>query len=167
MSAIVGLLSAPPYRQSYRQICRLMSEIFDVKLSRGSIGRLREELMAAIREPVAAAKTYVQSQPIINSDETSFNQGNQDGRNPKGRKGWLWVVLSPLVSFFGSQSQQGSCFVAGMLTVSVSLQAQGRAVLTWLTQAVKAVRLGKPAPSLLPSPPASSLSDESFLFFLV
>ncbi|MEM8639501.1 MAG: transposase [Cyanobacteria bacterium P01_G01_bin.54] len=71
-----------------------------VELSRGSIGRLRKERMGAISEPVAAAKNYVQSQSIINSDETHFNQGDRDGCNPKGRKGWLWVVLSPLVSFF-------------------------------------------------------------------
>ncbi|NEO86675.1 MAG: IS66 family transposase [Spirulina sp. SIO3F2] len=100
LSATIGLLSSPPYRQSYRQVCRMMSEVFNIEISRGSVGRLRAELLKAISDPVAAAKDYVQSQPIINSDETSFSQGNRDGSNPHSRQGWLWVLLSPLVSFF-------------------------------------------------------------------
>lgn len=100
LSATIGLLSSPPYRQSYRQVCQLMSEVFNIEVSRGAVGRLREELLEAISDPVATAKSYVQCQPVINSDETSFSQGNRDGGNPQGRQGWLWVVLSPLVSFF-------------------------------------------------------------------
>lgn len=99
LSAIVSLLSGS-YRQSYRQVCRLMDEVFEVRLSRGSIGRLREELSAALEAPVSEAKTYVQSQPRIHSDETGFPQGNGDGKNPKKTKGWLWVLVTPLVSFF-------------------------------------------------------------------
>jgi len=100
ISATIGLLSSPPYRQSYRQLCQVMSELFNVDISRGAVGRLRAELLEAISPSVAEAKTYVQSQPVINSDETSFSQGNRDGGNPQGRQGWLWVMLSPLVSFF-------------------------------------------------------------------
>ena len=99
VSAIVALLSGP-YRQSYRQVCRLMDTVFGVRLSRGSIGRLRDELSMALAEPVAEAKAYVQSQPRVHSDETGFPQGNRDGQNPQKRKGWLWVLVTPLVSFF-------------------------------------------------------------------
>jgi transposase len=99
LSAIVALLSGP-YRQSYRQVCALMDDLFGVSLSRGSVGRLRDEMSAALSAPVAAAKDYVQAQPVLHSDETSFPQGNRDGRNPKQTKGWLWVLVTPLVSFF-------------------------------------------------------------------
>ena len=34
------------------------------------------------------------------TDETSFAQGNADGGNPEGRKAWLWVAVTPLVTFF-------------------------------------------------------------------
>ena len=108
LSAIVALLSGS-YRQSYRQVCGLMGELFGVSLSRGAVGRLRDEMNTALRAPVAAAKDYVQAQPVIHSDETSFPQGNRDGRNPKRTKGWLWVLVTPLVSFFEvslSRSQQ-------------------------------------------------------------
>ena len=99
LSAIVTMLSGP-YRQSYRQVCALMEDLFGVRLSRGSMGRLRDEMSEAVRDPVAAAKAYVQSQPVVHSDETRFPQGNRDGRNRQRTQGWLWVLVTPLVSFF-------------------------------------------------------------------
>lgn len=108
LSAVVSLLSGP-YRHSYRQVCALMEDVFNVRVSRGSVGRLREEMSEALSDPVAEAKDYVQLQPKLNSDETSFPQGNRDGGNPQRTKGWLWVLVTPLVSFFEvvlSRSQQ-------------------------------------------------------------
>jgi len=108
LSAIVTLLSGP-YRQSYRQVCGLMDELFDVSLSRGVVGRLRAEMSAALSASVAEAHAYVHTQPVLYSDETSFPQGNRDGGNPNWTKGWMWVLVTPLVSFFEvvlSRSQQ-------------------------------------------------------------
>lgn len=34
------------------------------------------------------------------ADETSFNQANIDGGNPQQRQAWLWVAVTPLVTFF-------------------------------------------------------------------
>lgn len=51
---------------------------------------------------------------------------------------------------FGAQSQAGSEFVARMLTVVTSLQAQQRDVLDFLTQAIHAARLAQEHPNLLP-----------------
>lgn len=51
---------------------------------------------------------------------------------------------------FGTQSAAGSTFVARMLTVVVTLRSQKRNVLEYMTAAIRAVREGKPAPSLLP-----------------
>jgi hypothetical protein len=50
----------------------------------------------------------------------------------------------------GTQSALGSQFVARMLTVTLSLRAQQRNVLEYLTAACEAARQGEPAPSLLP-----------------
>ncbi len=60
-------------------------------------GTLVSEAVAAA---VAQAQEHVQQQPVVHCDETSFAQGNQDGRNPEQRQGWLWVLVSPLVSVF-------------------------------------------------------------------
>jgi|APDOM4702015248_1054824.scaffolds.fasta_scaffold170671_2 transposase len=63
----------------------LLDELFGVKLSIGTINQLRQESSEALAE----AQAYVQAQASV--DETSFAQGNYDGNNPQGRKGWLWV----------------------------------------------------------------------------
>ncbi len=52
---------------------------------------------------------------------------------------------------FGTQGAEGSQFVARMLTVMLTLRAQQRPVLEYLTAACQAVRHGLPAPSLLPN----------------
>ena len=54
----------------------------------------------AVSEPVAEAKDYIQSQAVMHCDETGFVQGNRDGQNPQHKKGWLWVLVTPLMSFF-------------------------------------------------------------------
>ena len=69
-------------------------------MSLGTVNRLRKEASEAVLEPVEAAKVYVQSQPIVGADETGFGQGNADGQNPDSKKAWLWVAVTPLVSFF-------------------------------------------------------------------
>ena len=38
--------------------------------------------------------------PLQTAMKLGFAQGNQDGLNPSNRRGWLWVVVTPLVTFF-------------------------------------------------------------------
>jgi transposase len=99
VAAPIAVLSGQ-YRQSHQMVQRLLEELFGVKISTGSINRLRQESSDAVADAVAAAHQYVQAQSHLNMDETSFAQGNRDGKNPSGRKGWLWVMVTPLVSYF-------------------------------------------------------------------
>lgn len=99
LTAMVALLSGA-YRLSYRQVCAVMADLFEVRLSRGGVGRLRQEISDAVSPAVAEAKAYVQEQPVMHSDETSYPQGNRDGENPQRTQGWLWVLVTPWVSFF-------------------------------------------------------------------
>jgi transposase len=62
------------------------------------------------------------------------------------RSAVIWRNLS-----FGSQSSEGSKFVARMLTVNCSLKAQGRSILDFLTESCLAARLGLETPSLIPT----------------
>jgi transposase len=110
LCALVGLLSGE-YRQSHRMVVRLLAEVFEVNLSVGSVEKLRQEISDAVAEPVMAAQDYVQQQEQVNVDETSFRQGNSDGNNPTHKKGWLWVVVCPLVCVFQvllSRSQEAA-----------------------------------------------------------
>jgi transposase len=95
----VGLMSGE-YRQSHRQVQGILREGFGIELSRGSINRIRQEVSEAVEQAVEQAQVYVQQQPVVHCDETGFAQGNQDGQNPEHKRGWLWVLLSPLVSVF-------------------------------------------------------------------
>ena len=99
LCALVGLLSGE-YRQSHRMVVRLLAEIFEIELCVGSVTRLRQTISEAVAESVTEAHAYVQQQQQVNVDETSFQQGNADGANPKATKGWLWVVVTPVVCYF-------------------------------------------------------------------
>ena len=37
---------------------------------------------------------------MLNADETGFAQGNTDGKNPLGKKAWLWVAVTPIITYF-------------------------------------------------------------------
>lgn len=97
--AHVGVLSGQ-YRQSHRMVQELLLPLFGIELSVGSINQLRQESSASVAAAVESAQARVQAGAQVNIDETSFGQGNTDGKNPKGSKGWLWVVVTPLVSYF-------------------------------------------------------------------
>jgi transposase len=99
VAAHVAVLSGQ-YRQSHQMVQALLHDCFGVEISTGSINRLRQESSQAIAEVVQTAHAYVQAQGNVNMDETSFAQGNGDGNNPNHRKGWLWVMVTPLVSYF-------------------------------------------------------------------
>jgi regulator of replication initiation timing len=99
LSALVALLSSE-YRQSHAMVQRLLLEVFDVELSIGSINQLRQEISEAVAQTVKQAHQYVQQQPTLGSDETSFTQGNGDAQNPTKKQGWLWVLVTPLVCYF-------------------------------------------------------------------
>jgi transposase len=99
VAAYVALLSSQ-YRQSYRQIKKIMWTVFEIELSVGVINRLRSEVSTAVSNAVTEAINYVQQQPVVGVDETGFKQRNGDGQNAAKTSGWLWVVVTPLIVCF-------------------------------------------------------------------
>lgn len=99
LAAVVALLSGR-HHQSHGLLQALLSDLFGVSISVGAINRLRREVNEALAAPVTEAKGYVQRQDVIGSDETGFSQHNGDGHNPEAKRGWLWVLVSPLVCIF-------------------------------------------------------------------
>jgi len=97
--SLVSLMSGV-YRHSHRMIVSAMDDYFGVKMSLGTVNRLRKEASAALSAAVEEAKNYIQSSPMVNADETGFTQGNADGKNPLKKKAWLWVAVTPLISYF-------------------------------------------------------------------
>ena len=70
------------------------------------------------------------------------------------RKGVLWRK-----NCFGTQSERGSVFVERMMTVSATCRLQGRNVLQFLTEAIEAHTMCRPAPSLIPEQPQEQYSQ--------
>ena len=97
--AMVALLSGV-YRHSQRMVQSAMQDLFAISMSLGTVNTLRQEASAAVADCVDEAKKYVQQQPVVGADETSFDQANIDGYNPKKRQAWLWVAVTPVVTFF-------------------------------------------------------------------
>ena len=97
--AIVSVLSGM-YRHSHRMVVSTMSDLFGVKMSLGTVNRLRKEGSEALSAAVEEAEAYIQAAPIVGADETGFVQGNADEQNPQGKRAWLWVAVTPLISFF-------------------------------------------------------------------
>ncbi len=97
--AMVGVLSGL-YRHSQRMVQSAMQDLFGISISLGTVNNLRLEASNAVESAVEEAKIYVQNSRVVGADETSFNQGNVDGSNPKQSKAWLWVAVTPLVTFF-------------------------------------------------------------------
>lgn len=77
-----------------------LADLFGLSMCLGTVNKLRLEASNAVADCVAQAKLYIQQQEIVAADETSFNQANLDGGNPQQRQAWLWVAVTPQVTFF-------------------------------------------------------------------
>ena len=53
---------------------------------------LEQDTSDAIAEPVAAARTHVQEQPVVNADETGWTEAKM--------KAWLWAAVTTAVTAF-------------------------------------------------------------------
>jgi len=94
---------------------QLLSELFKIQISVESVGRLRQEMSDAVAAPVEAAHHYVQQQAVVGMDETSLPQGNADGKNAQGKRGWLWVMVTPLVCYFQVALSRSQATVQALL----------------------------------------------------
>lgn len=120
---------------------------------------LRQELEltagidVGLKENTAHSKTVRTCRKLLKVEEAMWTFVYHEGVEPTNnsaeralRTAVIWRSLS-----FGSQSEEGSKFVARMLTVNSSLKAQGRSILDFLTEACLANRWGTQEPSLIPT----------------
>ncbi|MCP9841850.1 transposase, partial [Synechococcus sp. J7-Johnson] len=99
LSTLVGLLgSAFPLSISKTQA--LLDQLLGVEISRGAIAAIRQRLSAALAQSMAEALQAARQQPVAYVDETGAPTGNADGNNPAGRRGWQWVMVTPVATVF-------------------------------------------------------------------
>jgi transposase len=98
LSTLVGLLgSAFPLSISKTQ--ELLHHL-GVVIRRAGIAGLRQRLSATLAQPMAEALAAARQQPVAYVDETGAPTGNADGNNPAGRRGWQWVMVTPVATVF-------------------------------------------------------------------
>jgi len=99
LSSLIALLGAA-FPLSISKSQGLLQQVLGVEHPRASIVRSLQRVSAALEKPTTAAHRALQQQPVVYVDETGAPAGNADGGNPTGKRGWLWVALSPVVTVF-------------------------------------------------------------------
>ena len=85
---------------SQREVQDLFATLYQIKVSVGGIGALEQAVSAALAAPMTEAGWYVQRQPVRNADETSWRE--------KGKRRWLWISGTPLVTIFRLLKTRGA-----------------------------------------------------------
>jgi hypothetical protein len=99
VQATVGYLTGR-IGASQREVHELFATLYQMDVSVGSIGALEQAVSTALAAPVAEAEQYVQRQPVRNADETSWSE--------KGKRRWLWISVTPLVTIFRLLKTRGA-----------------------------------------------------------
>jgi transposase len=87
------------YHLSKRATQSLLDDLFGVELGLGTIANLEQATTAAVAEPVAEARVYVQSQPVAHVDDTGWREGRQ--------RAWLWTMVTAWVTVFAVRRSRG------------------------------------------------------------
>ena len=87
------------YRLSKRTTQQVLDELFGVPMSVGTISQSEKTTTAVIAEPVKEARGYVEAQSVAHLDETSWREG--------GKRAWLWVTVTSLVTVFLIRMSRG------------------------------------------------------------
>jgi transposase len=98
LASVVALCSGA-YRMSKRMVVSFCTEVLGVPLALGAVCGIEQTMARALDTPVQAARTYVQTQDA-NVDETTWRE--------QGRRGWLWVAVTPWVSVFVIRASRGA-----------------------------------------------------------
>lgn len=96
--AAIAVLSGK-YHLSKRSIEEVLSDLFGLDACLGTISNTEARVSDALEDPVEEAREYVQGQDVVHADET--------GHKVAGRKAWMWVAVTSLVSVFMIRFSRG------------------------------------------------------------
>lgn len=99
LQSVVAVLSGE-YHLSHSKVAKLLKALWGVKVSQGSISRIRQRVSEKLESVVEEARAYVQQSEQANIDETRWWQQDGDGQNPERSSAWLWVALSRQVAVY-------------------------------------------------------------------
>jgi transposase len=106
LQAWVALLTGR-FRQSRRQVADLLQELCGVKVSLGSIQALCEETSEALTAP------YQEAAESLAQAERAYVY--ETGGKERGKRRWLWVAATPLVTRFMISCSRGQKALAALV----------------------------------------------------
>jgi transposase len=89
--ALLSVLTTK-FRQSKRQALRLVQDVYGMPLCVGSVSNIEGRVSQAVAPIHSQIHTKLATEPVLNVDETGFQQNAQNG--------WAWVVASPQWTYF-------------------------------------------------------------------
>lgn len=104
--ATVGYLSGR-LGASQREVPEVVAAVCHTEVRVGSIAAVEQGVSTALAAPVAAAASYVQRPPVRTADET--------GGREHGKRGWLWISATSLVTLFRVLAPRGAAGAQGLL----------------------------------------------------
>lgn len=99
VQATAGYLSGR-FGVSRRDTQEMLATLFQVEMGLGSVPAQEQRLSNALAQPVQEAEVFVRQQPVVNVDETSWQEKNQTC--------WLWVSSTPMVTVFQVHHTRGN-----------------------------------------------------------
>ena len=93
----------------------LLQRLLGMSISGVAIVAIRARLAACLREPMEEVLREARLQPVVYMDETGAPTGNADGGNPDGRRDWLWVLMTPMLTVFSQGLSRSSAAAMELL----------------------------------------------------
>ena len=78
----------------------LLDQVLFIPISTGAINAIRCRLSDSLAALVEEAAAAIRREKLAHIDETGGPMGNAVGNNPDGRRGWLWVMVTPVLTVF-------------------------------------------------------------------
>lgn len=88
------------FRLSKREAVQVLSELFGVEMSEGSVTACEQATSETLAAPVAEATEYVRAQQVVHADETGWRE--------RLEKAWLWVAVTAKVTVFLIHRHRGT-----------------------------------------------------------
>jgi transposase len=128
----------------------------DGRIDRATLEASMQPVQLSVRAMLERGRRYDQAQglseELLNLWPALWTFVTTEGVEPTNNA--VERALRPAVlwrkSCFGAQSEGGNRFVERILSVSATCRQQQRHLLTFVTEAIRALWAGDPAPSLIP-----------------
>ena len=91
----------------YRKVTRVLNDLCGLSVSAGALPKQMRRMSGWLAEPYQRIQDQLRKSPVVHGDETA---ARVDGENY-----WLWVLTSPLHTFFHVDKSRGSKVVLELL----------------------------------------------------